>query len=82
MLTPPPTPLCRTFILTKILKTLSEKNLLRSWMVRSTPPPRSGAGGKFFTSKAYLHAPFYEQKMRVHSRTFLLDFILITITSL
>ena len=57
MLTPPPTPLCRTFILTKILKTLSEKNLLRSWMVRSTPPPRSGAGGKVFYIKSVPERP-------------------------
>ena len=35
----------------------------RERMVRSTPPPRSGAEGKFFTPKAYLHTSFCVQKM-------------------
>ena len=35
----------------------------RERMVRSTPPPRSGAEGKKFTPKAYLHTSFCVQKM-------------------
>merc|ERR1712155_452054 len=35
----------------------------RERVVRSTPPPRSGAEGKFFTPKAYLHTSFCVQKM-------------------
>ena len=34
----------------------------RERMVRSTPPPQSGAEGKFFTPKAYLHTSFCVQK--------------------
>ena len=53
----------RTRVRTHFFRCVARRGPTRERMVRSTPPPRSGAEENFFTPKAYLHTSFCVQKM-------------------